>query len=149
MTSANHPYERTIRVPLEGNAGASTIRLLTRTPTDRDFRRIDLGGIRGGPGPLGDTPQTSVTINLGTIQPPVSDAASVFILNQGTLVLEIPTMLGYYANPVGNQAFPIKIDPGEWAEVQLDFGTSKRPASECFPKRFAFCATTRSHRKRT
>ena len=131
MTSANHPYERTIWVPLVGNAGASTIRLLTRKPTELDFVPIDFGGLRG-PKPGRDAPRTSVTINVGTIQPPVNDAASVFILNQGTLALEIPTMLGNYATPVGSQAFPIKIEPGKWAEVQLDFGTYRAPGIGTF-----------------
>jgi len=121
MTSTNHPYERTFRIPIVGNAGASIIRLLTRKPMARDFRPVSFGGFTR-PGPVLDGPQTTVALDLGTIQPPVNDVGSVFILNQGTLALEIPTMLGSNASPTNGQTFPIRIEPEAWVEVQLDFG---------------------------
>src|SRR5262249_4576716 len=112
----------TIRVPIVGIAGASTIRLLARTPTPADFAPT----IPWPPRP--DVPRTAITIDLGTIHPPFNNATSVFVLNTGTLPLEIPTMLGYYASPISTQAFPIKIDPGQWVEVKLDFGIYRAPA---------------------
>jgi len=127
-TSQNNPYERTVRVPLVGVAGASTIRLLARTPTPDDFDPI----VRRPFPPRRDIPRTAITVNLGTIQPPVNNVTSVFILNTGTLQLEIPTMLGYYASPTSSQAFPIKIDPGKWLEVKLDFGIYRAPGIGAF-----------------
>ena len=68
-----------------------------------------------------------MSIDLGTVQPPVANATSVFILNLGTLPLEIPTVVGYYATPVVTTTFPIQVPAGEWVEVRLDFGAYQAP----------------------
>ena len=128
MTSTNQPYERTVRVPLIGNAGTSTIRLLGRKPTARDFESDDPRRPRPGRG----APQTSLRLNIGTIQPPVSNAVSFSILNLGQIDLEIPTMLGNFASSPPNQIFPIKIGPGEWTAVKLDLGIYHAPGIGAF-----------------
>jgi hypothetical protein len=137
-SSLGHAYQRTVRVPLTGNAGASVIRLLTRTPRPGDFVGAVIAPAplpgpfpspfpRPIPAPPTDPPRTSVTIDLGAVQPPVNNAASVFILNLGTLALEIPAMLAYWTTPVVMLSFPIVIDPGTWAEVKFDFGFYHAP----------------------
>jgi predicted acylesterase/phospholipase RssA len=118
MTSLNHSYTTTARLPVTGRAGAATIRLLTRTPHPSDFT----GGGGGS-----DVPRTTVNIDIGTVQPPFANAASVFIMNLGTLPLEVATMVGYYATPVVTTSFPIEVPPGEWVEVKLDFGAYHAP----------------------
>jgi hypothetical protein len=123
-TSLNHPYTRTARIPLAGTAVAPAIRLLAREPGPRDFV-----GAGGGPFHIHvDVPRPWLKVSLGAVQPPVTDATRVYILNLGTFPLEIPMMLGYNVNPVPTQAFPIEIQPGQWAEVHLDLGTF-RPMS--------------------
>jgi hypothetical protein len=136
-TSLGHPYDRTVRIPVTGNATAAVIRLLTRAPIPSDFVApeglvgIIVDGVpreirrppTGRPLPVArETPQTSVTIDIGTIQPPLNNAAGVFVLNLGTRELEIPTVLGFFATPVTGQAFPLRIAPGQWAEVRFDVG---------------------------
>ena len=108
LTSLNNPYQRTVRVPLVGSAVASKISLLTQPPTPADFQS-----------PSG---QSSVTIDLGTVQPPVNDAFTVYILNVGNLRLEITDLPGYHVQQVG-KTFPILIDPGQWTEVHFNLGT--------------------------
>lgn len=109
LTSLNNPYSRTVRVPLVGNAIASKISALTRTPTPADFQSPD--------------GQAVVTVDLGIVQPPVVDALTIYILNLGNLRLEITDLPGYYVTPVGTQTLPILIDPGQWTEVHFDLAT--------------------------
>jgi hypothetical protein len=109
LTSLNNPYTRSVRVPLTGTAVASKISLLTQVPTPADLQSLTAHGV--------------VTVDLGTVQPPVADALTVYLLNLGSLPLEITDLAGYYVTPVGTQTLPIVIAPNQWTEVHFDLGT--------------------------
>ena len=68
-----------------------------------------------------------MNIGLGTVQAPVPAATSVFIMNIGTLPLEVSPVMGYYLTPVVTQSFPVEVPPGDWVEVKLDFGAYHAP----------------------
>jgi hypothetical protein len=125
-TSLNHPYSTTVRIPISGRAGAATIRLMTRTPHPRDF--TDQGLDPADP----DAPRTTARIDLGTVQPPVRNAATLFILNLGTFPLEIASVLGYYATPVITAPSTFVVAVGDWVEVDLDFGAYQAPTTGTF-----------------
>lgn len=135
-TSNNHQYQQTVRIPLVGNARAPKISL-SRMERPRPLRP---GAVRpvppilrdpGDPGVVTFDPlPTKLTIDLGTVQPPVNNAASFFIYNSGDLALEVTAIRAKYASiaPNANLTFPLTIAPNEQREIKLDLGVYASPS---------------------
>ncbi len=134
MTSNNHPYQRSVRIPLVGNAKASKITLNKERQHLPDLVRPTL--------PVSPPPvvfvralvtklvvqKTSLTIDIGTVNPPKENAVSFFIGNLGNLPLQVTALQMRYTSVKSNSNlnFPMTIPPDGEAKIELDLGLFQR-----------------------
>ena len=132
-TSNNFPYQRTLRIPIVGNASAPMIRLTQsgRRPEILDRLFLDVGGHgrnpwepKLDPAIIEDFGIPALVIAIGTIQVPANDVAFFFIGNVGNEPLEVINIISNYASisAQSNVRFPCTIDPGQEKKIWLDYG---------------------------
>lgn len=133
-TSNGIAYQQTARIPLVGHAVAAKIKLARSRSRSMPVKPTDLSpsrfavDLQGGQLVSNRLPISALQIDVGTIQPPVSDVTRFFIGNVGDASLEIALIRSNLASlsPAHNLAFPFNIAPGEQQEVRLDLGLYTR-----------------------